>query len=287
MEAMVWHPRQDGDGAIHHVMNRGVNHQRIFFGDPDRIEFGERLADIHERFGVETLAYALMTNHYHLLLRTPHGGLSEAMHRLGLVFVKRTNDRVGRDGPLFRARFRSIRVTTDAYLACATRYIHRNPLDLPGVTRASDYRWSSDRAYRALRPVAPFLNTSLVLSLFGHEPRSLARFTDGEHVLPHNSAGVSADDVRQLVELFAGAHDLSTGEDEVVPRWLERTAMLAVAETVHDERLGQDIVNSLGFSTSGAERMARMRAREREVTPVLRRVVAQVLAAMSQERRAA
>ncbi len=47
-------------------MNRGVNHQLIFFDDSDRIEFGRRLADIHEQFGVETLAYCLMGNHYRL-----------------------------------------------------------------------------------------------------------------------------------------------------------------------------------------------------------------------------
>ena len=167
---------------MHHVMNRGVNHQRIFFDDADRIEFGARLEDINQRFGIETLAYALMTNHYHLLLRTPAGGLSEAMHRLGLVYVKRTNKRVGRDGPLFRSRFHSIPVTTDAYLRYAARYIHRNPLELPGVARPEFYRWSSYRTYRGFRSPAPFMNTSLVLRLFDDDRDDLARFTDGEDV---------------------------------------------------------------------------------------------------------
>jgi REP element-mobilizing transposase RayT len=83
-------------------MNRGVNREPTFFADVDRRQFGHRLADIHERFGVETLAYCLMDNHYHLLLRARDGGLSRAMHHLGLVYTRRTNDRLGRDGPLFR-----------------------------------------------------------------------------------------------------------------------------------------------------------------------------------------
>ena len=64
-------------------MNRGVNHAAVFLADPDRVEFGQRLADIHDRFAVETLAYCLMDNHYHLLVRTPEGRISEAMQRLG------------------------------------------------------------------------------------------------------------------------------------------------------------------------------------------------------------
>ena len=65
--------RRGSETDIHHVMNRGVDHQPIFFADADRLELGCRLADIHERFGVATLAYCLMTNHFHLVLRAPDG----------------------------------------------------------------------------------------------------------------------------------------------------------------------------------------------------------------------
>lgn len=286
---MTRRPRHDGEGAVHHVMNRGVNHQRIFFGDPDRFEFGERLNDIHEHFGVETLAYALMTNHYHLLLRTPDGGLPDAMHRLGLVYVKRTNDRVGRDGPLFRARYHSIRVTTDAYLAFATRYIHRNPLDLPGVDRADDYRWSSDRTYRDLRPSAPFMNTSIVLSLFGGDPRSMARFVDGDADLAGAFRGVATvDDVKQLIQLGIGVRELTAGVDECLPTWLERTAILLIADAVDCSRLSEELVRGLDIPTHGAQQKALRRARERwDNTPVLRSLVVEVLSLIPPAQRAA
>ncbi len=67
----------------------------MFFDDSDRIEFGARLADIHERFGVETHAYCLMDNHYHTLFHCPDGGLSPAMQRLGSLYTRHVNDRLG------------------------------------------------------------------------------------------------------------------------------------------------------------------------------------------------
>lgn len=66
-------------------MNRGFDRQPVFFGDADRIEFGRRLQHVHAELGAETLAYCLMENHYHLLLRTPGGDLSAAMQHIAGV----------------------------------------------------------------------------------------------------------------------------------------------------------------------------------------------------------
>jgi REP element-mobilizing transposase RayT len=148
-------PRTDVEGGIHHVMNRGVDHQQIFFADADRVEFGRLLGEIHTKWGVETLAYCLMDNHYHLILHTPDGGLSEAMQYLGVVYTRHTNDRVGRDGPICRGRFASMLVTTDSYLlgvldrltpsACTRELV--DSLDFPTATaRRMALKRSRDRA---------------------------------------------------------------------------------------------------------------------------------------------
>ena len=133
------------------MMNRGVNRQLVFFSDADRVEFGRVLAEMHQRFGVETLAYCLMPNHYHLVLRCPDGGLSDAMQHVGSTYTRRTNTRVGRDGPLFRGRFHAIHVADDVYLKWVVRYIHRNAVDIAGIQGCEDYRWSSYRSYLGLR----------------------------------------------------------------------------------------------------------------------------------------
>ena len=170
--------RIDIDDGWSHVMNRGADRRAVFLDDSDRIEFGARLADIHDRFGVETHAYCLMTTHYHALLHCPNGGLSDAMQRLGSIYTRHVNDRLGRDGALFRGRFHSRHVGSDAHLLAAARYIHRNALDLPGVDQVERYRWSSHRAYLGYRAAPAWLRTDVVLGQFGNDTAAFARFVE-------------------------------------------------------------------------------------------------------------
>lgn len=175
---MARRPREQAASSTYHVLNRGVDRQPIFFDDVDRIEFGRRLRAMFEDFGVVTYAYCLMTNHYHLMLYDPERRLSEAMHAFASTYVRRTNDRVGRDGPMFRDRFRSIPVTTEAYFVWLSRYIHRNPLAIGGIHRPADYRWSSFRTYLGQRPCPVFLDREPVLERFGGSVDRFAEFTD-------------------------------------------------------------------------------------------------------------
>lgn len=259
-------------------MNRGVNRQRTFFADVDRLEFGQRLAEMHERFGVRTLAYCLMDNHYHLLLQDPAGALSQAMHHLGLVYTRHTNDRIGRDGPLFRGRFHSIPVMTDEYLRMAVHYIHRNPLELPRVGSVVDYRWSSLRAYLGLRQPASFLDLELVLGLYSDDRQAFASSAlDAAPLL-------RSDDVRDVVQLvrFAVAvDDVAHGLDDDAPRWLERTVLLLVTERLAGEALGERLLTSFAFPSAKAQQMAMRRAHARATSPPIRRAVATVLASIS------
>lgn len=135
--------RTDFEGAWHHVMHRGRRKEPIFRSDADRYDFLELLERIHGRFGVEINAFALMDNHYHLLVHTPEGQLSRAMQYLDGVYTQRFNRRYRLDGSLFRGRFSSKLVDTDVYLGQVVRYIHRNPIELGFGERLSDYPWSS------------------------------------------------------------------------------------------------------------------------------------------------
>lgn len=149
-------------------MNRGAQRGRVFDDDTDRELFLSTLADAHERWGVETHAFALMGNHFHLLVRDDKGQLSRAMRHVCGVHTLRFNRRHGRDGPLFRGRFRSRLVQTDEYLAELVRYIHANPLDIDGVEQAGAYAWSSHRHYLSPPSARPsWLHTEEVFQRIG------------------------------------------------------------------------------------------------------------------------
>jgi len=158
-------------GAWHHVMNRGGGSRIIFNDDHQRGVFLELLADLNRMFRVEIHAYCLMDNHYHLLVHTPEGNLQRGMRHLNGVYTQRYNRIEKTDGPLFRGRYKAILIEPDAYLLNVSRYIHLNPTAAGLVERASDYPWSSYRAYVGAVSKSEWLHADFVLSMIGQDQR--------------------------------------------------------------------------------------------------------------------
>lgn len=120
-------------GAWYHVMNRGAARQAIYLQPTHRQLFLALLGERQERFGIETHAYCLMDNHYHLLLHTPKGQLSRGMRHLNGLYTQGMNRSVQRDGALVRGRYTAILVEADTSLLHVSRSMHSNPLEA-GVT---------------------------------------------------------------------------------------------------------------------------------------------------------
>jgi len=91
-------------GAWYHVMNRGRRREKIFHVDGDREEFIKVLRETIELWNLQVSAYCLMSNHYHLLVRTPDGNLSGCMRHLNGVYTQRFNRHHTQEGQLFRGR---------------------------------------------------------------------------------------------------------------------------------------------------------------------------------------
>lgn len=121
---------------------------QTFVTDEDAEGFTELLEDAFRRWGVVTYAYCLMSNHYHVFLRTPRGNLSRVMRHVDGVYTQRFNRKRGRNGPLFRGRYKAILVEAEEYLLQLVRYIHLNPVEAGVVRSPADYAWSSHRLYR-------------------------------------------------------------------------------------------------------------------------------------------
>ena len=127
-------------GAYYHLLSRGNQGANIFYDDKDRQMMLDILGQFAERFKIDIFAYVLMSNHYHLLIRTNAANLIRAMHWLGTTYTQRFNTRHKLTGHLFQGRYKSILVENDAYLLRLSYYIHRNPLRANMVKELSEYR---------------------------------------------------------------------------------------------------------------------------------------------------
>ena len=160
--------RIDYEGAWHHVMHRGARRAPIFKVKSDCQGFLDLLGNTVEQFGLELHAFSLMPNHYHLLVRSALGNLSEAMQDLNSNYAQWINRRHRWDGPVFRGRFTSQLVEDEEYLRVLIAYIHLNPVEanLIGKTTA-DEGWTSYRAYMNLENAPAWLLTDFFVDLFG------------------------------------------------------------------------------------------------------------------------
>lgn len=181
-------------GSWYHITARGIERRPIFRDPTDHAHFLELLAESVDRFGLRIHAYALMGNHYHLLLQLGQPNLSRAIQWLNLSHSAWFNRRHRRAGYLFQGRFKSILVDPLSWGLSLSAYIHLNPVrtarlalskperqqarlgagELPDAQTVSrrlhilrTYPWSSYRAYVGLCAGPAWLCRDEVLGLGG------------------------------------------------------------------------------------------------------------------------
>ncbi|RME52979.1 MAG: hypothetical protein D6795_06045 [Deltaproteobacteria bacterium] len=115
-------------GVVQHVMARGIEGAAIFRDEKDRETFLAKLAEVVREGEAQLLGWALLSNHFHLVLRPRRAYLKDMMRRLMTGYATWFNRRHGRKGHLFQNRYRSIVVEEEPYLLTLVRYVHLNPL---------------------------------------------------------------------------------------------------------------------------------------------------------------
>src|SRR5262249_31646857 len=146
----------------------------IFCDAVDRRCFLRMFADVCASHRLECYAYCLMSNHYHIVLKTLEANLSHAFQVLNSGYAIWWNKRRKRVGHLLQGRFDSPVVQDGAYLLNVCRYVARNPV-VAGLVREPDaWRWSSYRATVGLAPAPAFLKRDGVLRLFDADSRRIA-----------------------------------------------------------------------------------------------------------------
>ena len=159
-------PRPIIEGGIYHVMNRGNRKMPIFEDDRDRRRFLRILSEEKRRYGADIHAGCPMGNHFHLVVGTPHGNLSDFMEQLEGRYARYSNWRHGRVGHLFQGRFRHVVIEHDIHLVIALCYVFLNPVSARLVTRPEDYKWSTYAATTGFARLPDYLSIDWVSTLF-------------------------------------------------------------------------------------------------------------------------
>lgn len=186
----------------------------IFEDDRDRRRFLRILIEEKQRYGVQILAGTQMENHFHLVVTTPHGNLSEFMEQLEGRFARYSNWRHGRVGHLFQGRFRDVVIEHDIHLITALCYVFLNPLSARLVTKLEDYKWSTYLATVGLAPLPNYISIDWLTSLFDCDSlqQSQRRLRDlmseAQPVMGYLRQGatsVDPDSVRRVLRSHVGA----------------------------------------------------------------------------------
>ena len=167
-------PRQariDAPGALHHIICRGIERRKIFLGKNDYGDFVARLAAIVSETKTPCYAWALIPNHFHLLLKTGTVPIATVMRRLLTGYAVSFNHRHRRHGHVFQNRYKSILCQEDTYLMELVRYIHLNPLRaqlVTGYEKLSEFVWAGHGALVGTL-ANDWQDTSAVLLMFAED----------------------------------------------------------------------------------------------------------------------
>ena len=184
-----------------HVIVRGIGRQILFEDDSDYNFFLESLKKYSDETGIKILAYCLMENHVHLLLRDSTATVTPLfMKKLGVRYSGYYNKKYDRVGHLFQDRYKSENIIDNRYLLAVYRYILKNP-EKAGISKAKNYRWSSYNEYGLPDMLT---DSSILVSLIGEN----AKF----------ESFMACEDATEYMDYIAPKHD-----DEWAKKIIQKT----------------------------------------------------------------
>lgn len=225
-------------------MNRVSRKEPFFVHDTVCLMFLDALSAVPERFGARIHGYALMPNHFHLMVEVPRGNLSQVMQFVSGRFTQAYNKLKGHDGAVFRGRYRNAVVDEDAYWMHLLAYLHLNPVAAGHAPRPGDCVWTSHGAYTGDVKPPPWLTTGELLSMFG-SVGELESYIDGVR-----RKRIGAPDTFDPERFWSEPHSTFEPEHRDTPR---RTVLEAI----------QDVARELDVPTTDVTTLKRGRAPNR------------------------
>ena len=133
------------EGGLYHVYNRFARGEEVFAAPEEAAEFVELLRDVKQRDGMTIYAWALLSNHFHIALRTSSVPLSRSMHYLQGRFSRRFNRRWNRTGPVWQSRYQARAIDEQRYFDQVMIYVHLNPVRAGLAENPGDFVFSGHR----------------------------------------------------------------------------------------------------------------------------------------------
>jgi putative transposase len=163
---------------MYHVTSRGNRRALIYVDQRDYLLWQDRLAATVKRYNFAVYTFCQMPNHYHLLVETIEGNLSDGMHYLNSTYAQKFNQRHALSGHLVQGRFHAVPIRKDEQLLEVARYIAQNPVRAKLAATPEAWRWSSHASLCGLAPPLPWVSEEQLIGMFGPPASagSLARY---------------------------------------------------------------------------------------------------------------
>ncbi|WP_456452081.1 transposase [Hydrogenimonas sp.] len=128
--------------GFHHIYNRGVERRFVYEKNEDKEKFLRLLCEVSEHYGFVVHAYALMDNHYHLLIENKKENLSAGMRQINALYAQYFNKKYNRVGHLWQDRYKSWCVLDENYLFTLFKYFEANPIKAGLAQNPGEYPWT-------------------------------------------------------------------------------------------------------------------------------------------------
>jgi len=165
---MARQARIESSTEIYHIVLRGNNRKWIFEGDNNKRRFLKLLNKQVDEEMIDLLAWCIMDNHVHLVIKAGIGKLNLAMRRINTAYAVSYNIKNKLEGHVFQDRFKSQPIEDDTYLLQVIRYIHNNPVKARMISKVEEYEWSSYNTFLSQELLCKYKEMIFVMDYFNN-----------------------------------------------------------------------------------------------------------------------
>ena len=252
---MARRPRIESSG-FHHIYNRGVERRVVFFSDKDKEKFLDIVCEVSKHYEFVIHGYAILDNHYHLLLENKRENLSHGMRQINATYAQYFNKKYKRVGHLWQDRYKSWYIFDDEYLFTLFKYIEYNPVKANITNRVGEFKYTL--LYNILQDdVKPCMKESFIFHWFdktGELLKTLDMVLDDKEVKKINEFQKRANRYKNSSQKAIQKLNL---EEYFKDNLSKQQRNEQILKALKDGFTGSEVARYLGLSPSGISRIVK------------------------------